>query len=185
MTELAGEMPDLEVVRRIQRGDRESYRVLVHRYQDVLYRFALPMVRDPDHAADLVQATFTAGYLKLSSLRDGARFGGWLYRMCVNSCRDHLKSGRRRDVALEEAPNEALASPALADVTLERRELGVALGEALAGLNQELREAFVMKHVDELSYEEMADVLKVSVPALKMRVHRARESLKNSLEEVL
>jgi RNA polymerase sigma-70 factor, ECF subfamily len=176
---------DAEVVRRVRRGEREAYRVLVERYQDTLFRYAVSMVRDREAAADLVQATFVNGYAKLSKLRDDASFGGWVYRMCMNRCRDHLKSRRQRDVSLDDSPEAALASTTRADRDLERYELRRSLDTALSTLTEEYRAAFVMKHVEERSYEEMSDVLGVSVPALKMRVHRAREALKSALEEVL
>jgi RNA polymerase sigma-70 factor, ECF subfamily len=181
----AAGLTDAAAVGRVRRGEREVYRTLVERYQDSLYRYAVSMVGDPDTAADMVQATFVNAYAKLARLRDDASFGGWVYRMCMNRCRDHLKSVRRRDVGLDETPAHVLASPARTDYPLEHRELRRQLDDALAILNEDLRAAFVMKHVEECSYDEMADVLGASVPALKMRVHRAREALRSALEEVL
>jgi RNA polymerase sigma-70 factor, ECF subfamily len=181
----AAGLTDAVAVGRVRRGEREVYRTLVERYQDTLYRYAVSMVGDPDTAADMVQASFVNAYAKLGKLRDDASFGGWVYRMCVNRCRDHLKSVRRRDVGLSETPAHVLASAARTDYPLEHRELRGQLDDALAQLNDDLRTAFVMKHVEECSYDEMADVLGASVPALKMRVHRAREALRSALEEVL
>lgn len=181
----SAELTDTEVVRRIRRGDREVYRVLVRRYQNTLFRFAVSMVGEPDVAADLVQATFIAGYQKLSKLRDGARFGGWIYRMCMNRCRDHLKSRRRRDISLDDSPPHVITAPDRADGDLERWELGRVLDGALATLREDHREAFILKHVEGYGYEEMSAMLKTPIPALKMRVHRAREALKEALEEVL
>lgn len=176
---------DAEVVRRVRRGDRDAYRILVQRYQDTLFRCAVSMVREADTAAELVQATLVNAYASLSKLRDDASFGGWVYRMCTNRCRDHLKSGRRRDVPLDAGPALVLESGSRADESLERQELRRSLDDALATLNDDYREAFVLKHVEEKSYDEMSDMLGVSIPALKMRVHRAREALKSALEEVL
>ncbi|HSJ24823.1 MAG TPA: RNA polymerase sigma factor [Longimicrobiales bacterium] len=181
----AEEATDAEVVGRVRRGDTDAYRTLVARYQDVLYRQALGMVGEADVAADLVQATLVNAYTQLDRLRDDSNYGGWVYRMCQNRCRDHLKSVRRRDVSLDESPPAALASPFAADAPMERRELRRALGAALQQLNDEHREAFILKHVEERSYDEMATLLGASVPALKMRVHRAREALRCALEEVL
>jgi RNA polymerase sigma-70 factor, ECF subfamily len=178
-------LSDADAVRRVRRGERDVYRALVVRYQDTLYRYALSMVGDADTAADLVQATFVNAYAKLAKLRDDASFGGWVYRMCMNRCRDHLKSVRRRDVGLDDTPAHVLAAPERTDHALEHEELRRQLDDALATLNEDHRAAFVMKHVEERSYDEMADVLGASVPALKMRVHRAREALRSALEEVL
>lgn len=176
---------DAGIVSRVRGGDQEAYRLLVVRYQDILYRQALAMVGEADVAADLVQATLVNAYTALDRLRDDSSFGGWVYRMCMNRCRDHLKSARRRDVPLDESPEAALASPESADSAVERKELRRALGDALLQLNDEHREAFILKHVEERSYDEMAGLLGASVPALKMRVHRAREALRCALEEVL
>lgn len=176
---------DAEIVRRVQRGDREAYRALVHRYQDTLFRYALSMLGDRDAATDAAQAAFVSAYGQLDTLRDGASFGGWVYRICANRCRDQLKSRRRRDVSLEDSPADALTAGDRTDERTERNELRRALDGALATLNADYREAFVLKHVEERSYEEMADILGASVPALKMRVHRAREALRSALEEVL
>lgn len=185
MTARDDEVSDAEVVRRVRQGEREAYRVLVERYQDTLFRYAVSMVREPEAAADLVQATFVNAYVKLSRLRDDASFGGWVYRMCGNGCRDHLKSHRQRSVSLDQSPPAALTSATRTDEALERGELRRTLDDALASLNDEYRTAFILKHVEERSYEEMSHMLKASVPALKMRVHRAREALKLALEEVL
>jgi RNA polymerase sigma-70 factor, ECF subfamily len=179
------EATDAEIVGRVKRGERDAYRLLVVRYQDLLYRYALSLTGEADVAADMVQATLVRGYEQLGRLRDDASFGGWIYRMCGNRCRDHLKSARRRDVPLELTPAEALQSADRTDAALAESELRRALDAALAGLSEEHREAFLLKHVEERSYEEMSALLGASVPALKMRVHRARESLKNALEEVL
>jgi RNA polymerase sigma-70 factor, ECF subfamily len=176
---------DEEAIARVRRGDRDAYRILVVRYQDVLYRHALAMTGDGDVASDVVQSTFVNAYRRLAELRNASSFGGWAWRMCSNLCRDHLKSVRRRDVPLDATPQEALAAAELADAPLERSQLRRALDEAMEALNEEHRTAFVLKHVEECSYDEMSRLLGASVPALKMRVHRAREALRSALEGVL
>jgi len=176
---------DADIVGRVQGGDRDAYRVLVVRYQDVLYRHALSLLGDPDAAADAAQATLVAAYAKLDELRDAGSFGGWVYRMCGNRCRDQLKSVRRRDIPLDDAPGGSLRAREEADGPVERRQLREALQDALLALSEEHRAAFLLKHVEERSYEEMSELLGASVPALKMRVHRAREALRSALEGVL
>jgi RNA polymerase sigma-70 factor, ECF subfamily len=180
-----GEATDAEVVGRVRRGDRDAYRLLVARYQDLLYRYALSMLGEPDGAADVVQATLVNGYIKLSKLRDAGNFGGWIYRMCGNLCRDQLRSARRRDVPLESAPEAVLGAVDRADGPLDQDELRRALDEALGALSAEHRTAFLLKHVEGLSYDDMSALVGASVPALKMRVHRARDLLRSALEEVL
>jgi RNA polymerase sigma-70 factor (ECF subfamily) len=176
---------DAAAVQRVRGGDREAYRILVVRYRDLLFRRALALVGDADTAADIVQATLVGGFAQLSKLRDDGAVGGWLYRMCTNACRDHLKSVRRRDVPLQDATDAVLQARERADAPLERRHLRGALLAALRQLSEEQREAFLLKHVEEYSYEEMSKLLGASVPALKMRVHRARDALRSALEGVL
>lgn len=174
---------DAEIVLRVLNGERERYTVLVRRYQDVLFRHALGMVRDADQAADLVQDAFVRAYTELARCREPERFGGWVFRILANRCRDHLKSAARRGEPLD----AALAAPraAEADRAHEERELGEVLLRALEALPAAQREALLMKHVEECSYEEMAERLGASVSALKMRVMRAREALQVLLGDAL
>lgn len=179
------EEADGAVVARVRAGDREAYRILVRRYQDLLYRHALRVVGDTDLAADLTQGALVKAYSEIRRCRDPERFGAWVFRILVNGCKDHLKSRRRWDVPLEEAPISATAGRADPARDLDRSELAAVLEDALARLPESLREAFLLKHVEGQSYDEIATMLDASVPALKMRVHRAREALKAMLEEVL
>jgi len=176
------EPQDRAIVERVLNGDRESYRLLVRRYQDLLYRHALRMTAEADVAADLVQASFVKAFTNIAHCRDRDRFGAWLFRILANSCKDHLKSRRRKDVRLDDAAvHPAASSNPQKDVELA--ETRAQLAAAMARLPESLRAAFVLKHVEGMSYEEIAAVMETSVPALKMRVHRARELLKELLSE--
>jgi len=171
---------DAEVVRRILAGEKELFRLLVGRYGDVLYRHAQRMVGGSDVAADLVQSAFVKGYRNLDRC-EPERVGGWLFRILANLARDHLRDPRREMLGLEEipVPTDIRRGP---EEALEQAELGRALQEALRRLTPEQREAFVLKHHEGYSYQEMAEMLDVAPAALKMRVHRARETLRELLE---
>jgi RNA polymerase sigma-70 factor (ECF subfamily) len=124
----------------------------------------------------MVQETFIRAYTHLSTCRNHERFRAWIFQMLRNRCRDHLKDIRRRNVSLDRAldvPDPA-EEPAL---QIERARLRGEVARALEQLPDAQREAFVMHHVEELPYEMMADLLGVSVSALKMRVLRARDTL--------
>jgi RNA polymerase sigma-70 factor (ECF subfamily) len=177
------ERSDGELVERVLAGRREEYSALVERYQAMLYRQALGMVASPDAAADLVQDSFVKGYTSLHSCNDPARFGAWVYRILRNRCLDYLKDHRRRTVPIEERAG-VLTSREDPDADLSRSETRRAVTAALAALPEAQREAFLLKHVDGLSYEEMAERLDASVSALKMRVLRAREALQALLTGV-
>jgi RNA polymerase sigma-70 factor, ECF subfamily len=173
---------DAEDVRRVLRGDTAVYAVLVRRYQEPLYRHAYGMVGDSDVAADLVQDSLVKAYTRLGTC-DPDRFAAWLFRILRNRCKDYLKSRRRRDVSLvDDGPH---AAPPGDDPgrTLDRTELGKAVSDALARLPEPQREAFLLKHVEGRSYEEMAEMLDAGISALKMRVMRARETLQELLKD--
>jgi RNA polymerase sigma-70 factor (ECF subfamily) len=176
----AGEPRDREIIESVLAGHREDYRILVRRYQDVLFRHAVRMTGEGDVAADLVQASLIRAYSSIGHCRDRDRFGAWLFRILTNACKDHLKSRRRKDVRIDDAAIR-LSSTSSPEADLERTETRSRVATALEKLPATLREAFVLKHVEGLPYEEIATIMNTSVPALKMRVHRARELLKGLL----
>jgi RNA polymerase sigma-70 factor (ECF subfamily) len=170
---------DHDVIARVLQGDRNAFGTLIRRYSDPLYRHALGMTGSPDVAEDILQASFIKAYQHLAEVH--GRFDAWIFRIVANGCKDWLKNIRRTHLSYEEDDQpSAFATP---DEELDRTELRSDLDRALAALAPSLREAFVMKHVEGRSYEEMADLLGTTVGALKMRVHRAREALQALLEE--
>ena len=170
---------DQDVITRVMAGDRDSFAMLIGRYSDPLYRHALGMTGSPDVAEDILQTSFIKAYHHLGEVR--GRFDAWLFRIVANGCKDWLKNIRRTHLSYDEDDQPSgFASP---DEDLDRTELRTDLDSALSQLAPSLREAFIMKHVEGRSYEEMADLLGTTVGALKMRVHRAREALQALLEE--
>jgi RNA polymerase sigma-70 factor (ECF subfamily) len=176
---LEGDDADQQVISRVLAGHRDAFRILISRYSDPLYRHALCMTGSPDVAEDILQVSFIKAYQHLAEVR--GRFDAWVFRIVANGCKDWLKNIRRSHLSYEEDDQpSAYATP---DEDLDRTELRTDLDRALSMLPASLREAFVMKHVEGRSYEEMADLLGTTVGALKMRVHRAREALQALLEE--
>jgi len=171
------ELSDGEAVRRVLAGDTESFRFLVSRYRQQYSRYAIVQVGDADAAVDAMQEAFIRAFNSLESCRDPDRFGPWFFRILTNQC--HTVRSRRRptqDVAALDLPARERT-----DEALERAELADRLDAALQRLTADQREAFVLKHVDGRSYEEMADLLGLGVDALKMRVYRAREALRDMM----
>ncbi len=176
------ERTDAQVVRDVLAGDRDAYRLLVRRYGDTLHGHALRMTGNSEEAADLVQRALVQGFQKLGRCREPQRVGAWLFRILANLCKDHVRSPRRTDVPLGQLSGVLQASSdPVADT--ERAEARGRIWGALNSLTPEQKEAFVLKHVEGRSYEEIAAVMDLSVAALKMRVHRAREALRGLLEE--
>ena len=170
-------MPDALLVQRVLRGQREDYGELVRRHKDLLYRHARGMGLDHDTSIDLVQDAFVKAYLRLDECRDPEHFRAWIARIARNLCLDYLKNVRRATVPLSTVPAaEAIPADETRDV-----ELNGTLEQALQNLPLALREAFLLKHDAEYTYEEVAELTNASVSAVKMRVHRAREDLRTFL----
>jgi RNA polymerase sigma-70 factor, ECF subfamily len=170
---------DQQIISRVLEGNRELFSTLVSKYSDPLYRHALSMTGSPDVAEDILQLSFIKAYQHLAEVR--GRFDAWVFRIVANGCKDWLKNIRRTHLSYDEDDQPSVyANP---DEELDRSELRSDLDIALATLPASLREAFIMKHVEGRSYEEMAEYLGTTVGALKMRVHRAREALQALLEE--
>ena len=173
-------LTDAQAVRAVLQGQPDMYAVLVRRYQDVLFAHAVRMVGGRDEAADMVQRSFVRGFTRLGSCRNPEHVGGWLFRILANECRDRLRA--RRELSLETLPPLPDRAGRDPDDDAHTEELRARLDAALDRLEPEQREAFVMKHVEGRSYEEMSTLLGATVGALKMRVHRAREGLQHLLE---
>lgn len=177
-----GEVTDRTLVSRVRAGDPGAYELLVRRHQSFLFRYARWMGMDEDTAADMVQDAFIRAYERISSCRNPERFGGWVGRILRNACLDYLKSAARRSVPLAPGLRSDFGDPEREEA---RSRLRKALRDALDRLPAEQREAFLMKHAEGLSYEEMAEMTTASLSAMKMRVHRAREVLRAELRGFL
>lgn len=176
------ETGDATIVQRVLAGDSDAYAVLVARHRDRLARFAVHMLGSRDDAEEALQDAFVRAYRALARCEDPERFGAWLFRILANRCRTMRgRRGRREKTfvndeiavlsAAEEHPAERVAW---------REEIELALGR----LEPEQREAFLLKHVEGLEYEEMARITGAGISALKMRVKRACDRMRAMLEEV-
>jgi RNA polymerase sigma-70 factor (ECF subfamily) len=175
------EVPDHEIVARVLDGDPESYAVLVERYRTAFGRYAAALCGDADVAADAMQEAFIRAYDGLAGCREPARFGAWFFRILTNQCRNH-RSRRRAHRPLESVQ---AAARERADDAVGAAEIRAAIADALDGLGPEHREAFVLRHLDDRSYAEMAGLLGEREATLRKRVHRARETVRRRLERVL
>jgi RNA polymerase sigma-70 factor (ECF subfamily) len=174
-------MSDAEIVRQVRAGDTAAFAVLVARYRDRLGRYAIHMLGDREDAEEVVQDAFVRAYRSLPRCEED-RFGPWLFGILVNRCRTAGRRSSRRhrlfvrdDVSLARAPAAQATDGAEWDDTVRW---------ALGRLAPALREAFLLKHVEDMEYEEMARFTGAGVSALKMRVKRARERLRALLTEV-
>ena len=158
-------------------------------HRDAILRFLLGLARDPAEAEDLTQETLLRAHDRLASLEDEAKLLPWLYRIAGNIARDRFRqpSWRRRPEPLEtEASEEALpvvdAGPRL-DKVMEQREMSDCVRGYLEGLSEAYRTVILLHDVQGLTNPEIADLLGISVGAVKIRLHRARGKLREALDQ--
>ncbi len=181
-------LKDILLIEKFKKGDESVFDRLVLKYQDKLYNLCRHMLGNADDAEDAAQDTFIKAYRNLSNFRPEVSFYTWLYRIAVNTCLDYRKRPffeslfRKSDEGeryyLETASDEP--SP---EKLYESKQLGLALSKSLGKLSLKLRTVIILKEIEDLSYEEMAEVLDISIGTVKSRLSRAREELKKLLKE--
>jgi RNA polymerase sigma-70 factor (ECF subfamily) len=177
------EQSDSDLIVEVLGGDAESFGYLLQRYRDTCTRFAVRMLGSRSDADDVLQSAFMRAYRGLASCRDRERFGAWLYQIVVNECRTFAARQRRRDLRFVNDPE--VLERAVSETEAESPEtMSEQVEEALSKLPVDQREAFLLKYVEEKSYEEISEITGVGISALKMRVKRACEGLRDLLEGV-
>ena len=171
---------DGEIVRAVLAGDRDRYAQLVERYRDRYARYAARMLGSVDAAEDAVQDAFVRAYDQLSQCKEPDKFVGWFFLILRNRC--FAERRRNRSSASLEAAAE-VAAVDRTDGGAETAERRGALQLALLALTPDQREVFVLKHVEGLSYGEIAERLSTSIASLKMRMHRAYDRLREELRD--
>ena len=177
------ERPDASIVAAVLTGNTDAFGILVSRYRDTYTRFAARMLGSLEDADDALQLAFVRAYRNLGQCRDPDRFGSWLYQIVVNECRTLATRRTRRDRRM--VRDEAKLDEAATQHPEENAALRGEIQYALDRLETEQREAFLLKHVEGLGYEEISEITGVGVSALKMRVKRATERLRALLEGVV
>ena len=175
-------MTDATLVRRVLDGDPRAFTLLVDRHLQPCLRFATRMLGGRHDAEDVTQEALLRAYRALATYDPAGSFRTWLFAILVNRCRTSLLQ-RSRYVRRVVTDEDALQNAVSGD-TAASTELRIEIERALATLEPEQREAFLLKHVEQLGYEEMAAVTGAGVSALKMRVKRACERLQELLGEV-
>ena len=182
-------MDDKSLVESARRGDRGAFETLVKRYEAKVYHLAYGFVQDPATADDLAQDVFVKVYCHLAKFKFESEFGTWLYRIAVNHIKDHLrKIGRRKEVSIEDVAEGRLAAEdpgpgREAERLAEERR--AAVHNALRALPPKYNVILTLRDVRGLSYEEIADVLKISPGTVDSRLHRARRQLRKKMAPLL
>jgi len=179
-------------------GDDAAFTQLVTRYKDPVINYINMMIGNYDIAADLAQETFLRVYQNIGRYNSLYRFSTWIYRIATNLAIDEIRYRKRRgqvfyrnvwenqgDGAAEEREFALRDSGRNPGEEVLRKESGQVIGDAIRSLPPKYRTAFVMKEVQELSYDEIASILKTSPGTIKSRLHRARELLQRKLEHYM
>lgn len=184
------ERDEAQLIAAILAGDRELYHQLIQPYELRVYRMALSFMKSETEAEDVAQEAFLKAFCDLANFRGGSKFSTWLITITLNEARRRLRrQATIRMESLDEPPEEgSKISPALLrdwreipSEALERREVRVLLQNAIEDLSPIYREVLVLRDIEELSIEETAGALAISISAVKVRLHRARFSLQKEL----
>jgi RNA polymerase sigma-70 factor (ECF subfamily) len=193
MAETMTENVDLELVRRVQRGDSAAFDLLVRKYQHRVVALIGRYVHDWSEAQDVAQETFLRAYRALGSFRGDAQFSTWLHRIAVNTAKNHLVAHKRRppgeDIDIEDAEQFESALRLRDNDTPERelmrQEMEQTVMRAVEALPEELRAAITLREVDGLSYEEIAQQMQCPIGTVRSRIFRAREAIDVQLRPLM
>jgi RNA polymerase sigma-70 factor, ECF subfamily len=182
---------EAELVRAAAGGDQEAFREIMERYKGRAYGVAFGILGDPDEAVDAVQDAFIKAFYSLKDFRGGSSFFTWFYRMLVNGSIDRWrKTGRKGEVAFDETQGtedecqaETGTYPRTPEELAGNRQLADALAAAIAALPEYHRAVIILREVDGLSYDEIAESLGCSVGTVMSRLHYARGRLKETLKK--
>lgn len=177
--------PDGELVRKVQGGHRPSFNQLVLKYRNRVLGIAARMLGDRAEAEDLAQDVFVKAYHALPDFHGEALFSTWLYRITANSCLNHRKK-QTRERRLTEVVDDL--EPLRCDPSanphslLERKQLQALLEKAIAGLPEERRMVLILRDIEGLSYEEIAESLGLELGTVRSRLHRARLDIQSKIK---
>ena len=181
-------MDEHKLISLAQKGDQSAFEQLLDRYQKTVYHQALRLVGDPEDAADVTQEVFLKVWKHLPTFRGESSFATWLHKLTDNASLDLIRREKKRrgDSSLDDEDNAVPlpADPALTPhQRVERQELHQAVADGMAQLSEEHRRILVLREINGLSYEEIADILDLTPGTVKSRLARARISLANFLKK--
>jgi RNA polymerase sigma-70 factor (ECF subfamily) len=184
---------DLDIIHRVQQGDKSAFDLLVLKYQHKLAKLVLPYVRDPDEVLDIVQEAFIKAYKALPRFRGDSAFYTWLYRIAVNTAKNYLTAQSRRpplsDIDMMDAEfyegASALKDHATPEANLLKKEIKEAIERVISDLPEDLKTAITLREYEGMSYDEIAEVMDCPVGTVRSRIFRAREAIDNEIKPLL
>ncbi|MDX3893591.1 MULTISPECIES: RNA polymerase sigma factor RpoE [Pusillimonas] len=185
---------DAELVARVQRGDKRAFDLLVLKYQRKIMRLLSRMIRDPGDVEDVAQEAFIKAYRALPQFRGESAFYTWLYRIAINTARNWQASSARRPSApnvIETEDGETFSQiDNLTDISTPEslaasRQIVETVNAAINALPEELRTAIVLREIEGMSYEDIAQTMGCPIGTVRSRIFRAREAIATQLRPVL
>lgn len=185
---------DQLLVEKAQQGDRQAFDTLVAKYQRKLGRLVARLVKDSAEVEDVVQEAFIKAYRALPAFRGESAFYTWLYRIGVNTAKNYLVSQGRRAPTTTEFNNDEAETFSEGDLLrdidtpeslLMTKQIGQTVNQAMDTLPEELRNAIVLREIEGLSYEEIAQIMGCPIGTVRSRIFRAREAVANKLRPLL
>jgi RNA polymerase sigma-70 factor (ECF subfamily) len=182
---MSNESTDKELVKRVQKGDKGAFDLLVLKYEHKIVNLVMRYVRDPEQALDIAQEAFIKAYRALPRFRGDSAFYTWLYRIAVNTAKNYLAAQRRRptDIELDMQDPEQyglhakLKETDTPEAVALSQELQDTLEHAIEALPDDLRTAIILRELDGLSYEEIAQTMDCPVGTVRSRIFRARDAI--------
>jgi RNA polymerase sigma-70 factor (ECF subfamily) len=185
---------DQQLVERVQRGDKAAFDLLVSKYQRKIFRLLSRLIRDPTEIEDVAQEAFIKAYRALPNFRGESAFYTWLYRIAINTAKNYLVSlGRRAPTTTEADIEDAetfddgdhLRDLNTPDSMLLTKQVAEAVNRAIDQLPEDLRTAIVLRELEGLSYEEIAESMRCPIGTVRSRIFRAREAIALELRPIL
>ena len=190
---MSNQASDQKLVERVQKGDNGAFDLLVLKYQHKIVNLVMRYVRDPELAQDITQEAFIKAYRALPRFRGDSAFYTWMYRIAVNTAKNHLAAQRRRPMDIEldlQDPEQYELHAKLKEtdtpegITLSNELLEI-VENAIAALPEDLQTAIILRELEGMSYEEIAQTMECPVGTVRSRIFRAREAIDKKLRPLL
>ncbi|MFT0534175.1 RNA polymerase sigma factor RpoE [Castellaniella hirudinis] len=185
---------DLALVERVRRGDRHAFDLLVIKYQRKIMRLLSRMIRDPADIEDVAQEAFVKAYRALPQFRGESAFYTWLYRIAINTARNWQAASFRRPVTVSVTEQEdgetfdqidGLSDSSTPESVLASRQIAQTVNQAIEALPDDLRTAIVLREIEGMSYEDIANTMQCPIGTVRSRIFRAREAIAARLRPVM
>jgi RNA polymerase sigma-70 factor (ECF subfamily) len=187
---------DQVLVDRVKAGDQRAFALLVEKYQRKVIRLISRLIRDPAEVEDVAQEAFLKAYRALPQFRGDSAFYTWIYRIAVNTAKNHLVAQGRRPIPMSSfqgedddgepfAADEAIADIQTPDAVLMSRQIAQTVNRAIEALPAELRTAVTLREIDGLSYEEIAEAMNCPIGTVRSRIFRAREAIAEQIRPLI